>query len=171
MKQYLDFLRTIMNNGHLRKDRTNIGTKSIFGYQMRFDLSEGFPLVTTKQIHLKSIIYEMLWFLNGNTNNNYLKNNGVNIWNAWVIENGDLGPIYGKQWRAWETTKGIKIDQIKNAIKLIKKNPNSRRIIVNSWNPEVLPNENLSHQKNIAEGKAVLPPCHTMFQFYISEKF
>ena len=166
MQQYLEFLKNIRTDGVLKTDRTGTGVKSIFGYQMRFNLSHGFPIVTTKKIHFKKIVYELLWFLQGNTNNNYLKNHGVNIWNKWALDNGDLGPIYGKQWRSWETPNGIKIDQIQRVIELIKKKPNSRRILVSSWNPADLPDENLSPKSNVRKGKAALPPCHTLFQFY-----
>lgn len=170
MKEYLNLLEHIIKEGIIKKDRTGIGTKSIFGYQMRFNLTKGFPIITTKKIFFKSIVYELLWFLKGETNNNYLINNGVNIWTPWANKNGDLGPIYGKQWRFWETEKGEIIDQIKNTIDLIKLNPNSRRIIVNSWNPSVLPDETKSSEQNINNGKAVLPPCHTLFQFYVVNK-
>ena len=169
MKTYLNFLTHIKEHGTLKADRTGTGTKSIFGYQMRFDLNHGFPLVTTKKIHLKSVIHELLWFLKGDTNNQYLANHGVRIWNEWALENGDLGPIYGKQWRNWQTSNGETIDQIQAAIELIKTKPDSRRILVSSWNPEVLPNENLSPHENVKEGKAALPPCHTLFQFYVAD--
>lgn len=169
MQQYLDFLSYIKKYGTVKTDRTGIGIKSVFGYQMRFDLNKGFPLITTKKIHIKSFIYELLWFLNGDTNNNYLANNGIRIWNNWALENGDLGPIYGKQWRTWLTHDGKIIDQIQQVIDLIKKKPDSRRIIVNSWNPSVLPNESISPQENIKNGKAALAPCHTLFQFYVAD--
>ncbi|WP_119342643.1 thymidylate synthase [Facilibium subflavum] len=168
MQQYLDFLAYIDQYGIEKSDRTGTGTKSIFGYQMRFNLQDGFPLVTTKKIHLKSVIHELLWFLKGDTNNNYLTNNGVRIWNEWACEDGDLGPIYGKQWRSWQTSNGQSIDQIQAAIELIKTTPDSRRIIVSSWNPEVLPDERISAQQNVKNGKAALPPCHTLFQFYVA---
>jgi thymidylate synthase len=168
MKQYLDFLNYIHQHGTKKNDRTNTGTKSIFGYQMRFNLQDGFPLVTTKKIHIKSIIYELLWFLNGDTNNNYLSENGVRIWNDWALENGNLGPIYGQQWRKWETPNGDHIDQLSEIIKQIKSTPDSRRIVVSAWNPSVLPDENISPQENVKNGKAALPPCHTLFQFYVS---
>ena len=168
MQQYLNFLRDIKEHGTLKPDRTGTGVKSIFGYQMRFNLASGFPLVTTKKIHLKSVIYELLWFLKGETNNRFLADNGVRIWNEWALENGDLGPIYGKQWRSWEA-KDQCIDQISAAITLIKTKPDSRRILVSAWNPAVLPDESLSPHENVKNGKAALPPCHTMFQFYVAE--
>lgn len=170
MHQYLNFLRYIKQHGVSKNDRTGTGTQSIFGYQMRFNLNEGFPLLTTKYIHFKSIIYELLWFLSGNTNNNFLTDNGVNIWTKWALENGDLGPIYGKQWRDWQTFHGESIDQIQYVIDLIKTCPHSRRIIVNSWNPSVLPDESISPQENVRNGKGALSPCHTFFQFYVSDE-
>lgn len=154
MKQYLELLRYVLENGVEKKDRTNTGTYSIFGYQMRFDLKEGFPLVTTKKCHLKSIIYELLWFLNGDTNIKYLNENKVKIWDEWADENGNLGPIYGKQWRFWKNNDGKVIDQITNVIKEIKENPDSRRLIVNAWNAGEIE-------------KMAIPPCHAMFQFYV----
>ena len=166
MRQYHDLLREVLANGSKKEDRTGTGTKSIFGYQMRFDLQKGFPLVTTKKIHLKSVIYELLWFLKGDTNVGYLQENGVRIWNEWADENGDLGPVYGYQWRNWD---GEGIDQIKNAIHKIKTNPDSRRIIVSAWNPSVLPDTSKSFAENVAEGKAALPPCHAFFQFYVAD--
>ncbi len=166
MKQYLDLMSHVMNNGILKKDRTGTGTKSIFGYQMRFDLSTGFPLITTKKLHLKSIIYELFWFINGETNIKYLQENQVKIWDAWANESGDLGPVYGSQWRNWNNDG---IDQISNLIHDIKKNPDSRRMLVSAWNPSVLPNTNNTFEENIKNGKAALPPCHAFFQFYVSE--
>ena len=165
MKQYLDLVNHVMENGVLKEDRTGTGTKSIFGYQMRFNLNDGFPLITTKKLHLKSIIYELLWFLNGDTNIKYLSDNGVKIWDGWADENGDLGPVYGAQWRNWNHDN---IDQISNLIEMIKKNPNSRRMIVSAWNPSVLPDTSKSFTENIKKGKAALPPCHAFFQFYVS---
>ena len=165
MKQYLKLIREIKKNGVERKDRTGTGTKSIFGYQMRFNLNDGFPLVTTKKIHLKSVIHELLWFLNGDSNINYLNENGVRIWDEWANENGDLGPIYGKQWRSWNNED---IDQIKILIKNLKTNPNSRRHLITAWNPSVLPEENKNFSENVENGKVALPPCHAFFQFYIS---
>jgi thymidylate synthase len=169
MKQYLDLLKLIMDTGIEKQNRTGISTKSIFGAQMRFNLAEGFPLVTTKKVHLKSVIHEMLWFLAGDTNTKYLTENGVKIWNEWATESGDLGPIYGKQWRFWQTASGSTIDQIKMAIDQIKNNPNSRRIIVSAWNPEDLPDEKISPQDNVKNEKMALAPCHAFFQFYVME--
>ncbi len=165
MRQYLDLLRYVSEHGTVKNDRTGTGTKSVFGYQMRFNLSEGFPLLTTKKLHLKSIIYELLWFLKGDTNVRYLQEHGVKIWNAWADENGDLGPVYGAQWRNWNN-EGI--DQIKIAVDQIKNNPDSRRIIVAAWNPSVLPESGKSFAENVAHGKAALPPCHAWFQFYVA---
>ena len=166
MKQYLDLVKHVLEKGDFKEDRTGTGTKSVFGYQMRFDLSEGFPMLTTKKLHLKSIIYELLWFLNGDTNIKYLNENGVRIWNEWADENGDLGPVYGFQWRNWN---GDNIDQIKELIDNLKKNPNSRRMLVSAWNPSVLPDTSKSFNENISEGKAALPPCHALFQFYVND--
>ena len=164
MKQYLDLVKHVLENGELKEDRTGTGTKSVFGYQMRFNLSDGFPMVTTKKLHLKSIIYELLWFLNGDTNIKYLKDNGVNIWNAWADSNGDLGPVYGFQWRNWNNDG---IDQISNLINDLKNNPNSRRHLISAWNPSVLPDTSKSFENNVANGKAALPPCHAFFQFHV----
>lgn len=166
MKQYLDLLRHIKENGVQKGDRTGTGTKSVFGYQMRFDLSEGFPMVTTKKLHLKSIIHELLWFIKGDTNIKYLNENGVKIWDAWANSSGDLGPVYGAQWRNWNN-QGI--DQLSMIIDQIKKNPDSRRIMVSAWNPEVMPDTSVSFEDNVANGKAALPPCHAFFQFYVAE--
>lgn len=155
MKQYLDLLQRILDEGAYKGDRTGTGTYSIFGHQMRFDLSEGFPVLTTKKLHLRSIIYELLWFLKGDSNIKYLKDNGVSIWDEWADENGDLGPVYGKQWRAWETAGGTIIDQIQQVVEQIQKNPDSRRLIVSAW--------------NVADvDKMKLPPCHVLFQFYVN---
>ena len=164
MQQYQDLLRHILANGHKKEDRTGTGTISVFGYQMRFNLNEGFPVVTTKKLHLKSIIHELLWFLKGDTNIKYLTENGVRIWNEWANENGDLGPVYGHQWRNWNS-EGI--DQIQEVINTIHKNPDSRRMMVSAWNPSVLPDTSKSFAENVANGKAALPPCHSLFQFYI----
>lgn len=166
MKQYHDLLKHVLENGAHKGDRTGTGTKSVFGYQMRFDLSEGFPMVATKKLHLKSIIYELLWFLKGDTNIKYLQENGVRIWNEWADENGDLGPVYGYQWRNWN---GDDIDQIREIVNTLKENPNSRRMLVSAWNPSVLPNTALSFSENVAKGKAALPPCHAFFQFYVAD--
>jgi len=166
MKQYHDLLQHILDHGTDKGDRTGTGTRSVFGYQMRFDLEEGFPLVTTKKVHLKSIIHELLWLLKGDTNIAYLKENGVRIWNEWADENGDLGPVYGHQWRNWNS-EGI--DQIKDVIHTIKTNPNSRRMMVTAWNPSVMPDTSVSFSENVANGKAALPPCHAFFQFYVTD--
>ncbi len=155
MQAYHNLLQHILDNGTDKSDRTGTGTRSVFGYQFRFDLNAGFPMLTTKKLHLKSIIYELLWFLNGDTNVKYLQENGVRIWNEWADENGDLGPVYGKQWRSWGKSNGETIDQIQNAVDLIKKNPNSRRIIVNAWNTGEL-------------SDMALTPCHCLFQFYVA---
>ncbi|MGG5576871.1 thymidylate synthase [Myroides sp. C15-4] len=166
MKQYLNLVQEVLDKGVQKGDRTGTGTKSIFGHQMRFDLAEGFPLVTTKKVHLKSIIHELLWFLKGETNIAYLKENGVRIWDEWADENGDLGPVYGYQWRNWN---GEGIDQIKEVIDTLKTNPDSRRIMVSAWNPSVLPDTSVSFAENVANNKAALPPCHSFFQFYVAE--
>lgn len=157
MKQYLDYLQHILTHGVRKVDRTGTGTLSVFGYQMRFDLSAGFPLVTTKKLHTKSIFHELLWFLRGDTNVKYLNDNAVTIWDEWADKNGDLGPVYGKQWRSWQTQDGRVVDQISDVIKQIKTNPDSRRLIVNAWNVGEL-------------DKMALPPCHLLFQFYVAEK-
>lgn len=164
MKAYKQLLQHILDNGYRKEDRTGTGTTSIFGYQMRFNLQEGFPLVTTKKIHLKSIIYELLWFLKGDTNIHYLTENGVRIWNEWADENGELGPVYGHQWRNWNS-EGI--DQIQQIINTLKNNPDSRRMVVSAWNPSVMPDTSKSFSENVSNGKAALPPCHALFQFYV----
>lgn len=169
MKQYLDLMQHILDNGTFKEDRTGTGTLSVFGYQMRFDLSEGFPMVTTKKLHLKSIIHELLWFLKGETNIAYLKDNGVSIWDGWATPEGELGPVYGKQWRSWEGPNGEVIDQIKQLIHDIKNNPDSRRLLVSAWNPALLPDTQYSPDQNAAMGKQALPPCHTLFQFYVAD--
>jgi thymidylate synthase len=156
MKQYHDLMQHILNHGVKKEDRTGTGTISVFGYQMRFNLEEGFPLVTTKKLHLRSIIHELLWFLDGDTNVKYLKDNKVSIWDEWADENGELGPVYGKQWRSWTTREGSSIDQIKQVVETLKKNPDSRRIIVSAWNVEDIPN-------------MALAPCHCLFQFYVAD--
>ncbi len=169
MKQYLDLMRHVKENGVQKGDRTGTGTISVFGYQMRFDLSKGFPLVTTKKCHLKSIIHELLWFLKGETNTQYLVDNGVRIWNEWADEKGDLGPVYGYQWRNWPAPDGRHIDQIAEIIDLLKTKPNSRRIIVSAWNAADLPDESISPQENVAQGRMALAPCHAFFQFYVAD--
>ncbi len=166
MKQYLDLIKHVVENGAEKHDRTGTGTKSVFGHQMRFDLSKGFPMVTTKKVHLKSMVYELLWFLNGDTNINYLKDNGVRIWNEWADERGDLGPVYGHQWRNWNSEE---IDQIADIIETLKNNPDSRRMLVSAWNPSVMPDTSKPFNENIANGKAALPPCHAFFQFYVAD--
>lgn len=168
MQQYLDLIQDVIDNGIDKGDRTGVGTRSVFGRQLRFNLQQGFPLVTTKKIHLKSIIYELLWFLNGSTDNNWLRERGVSIWNEWALPNGDLGPIYGKQWRSWECPDGSTIDQISELIRMIKAKPDSRRLIVSGWNPADLPDETMGPQQNVEQGRAALPPCHTLFQFYVA---
>jgi thymidylate synthase len=169
MKQYLQLLDKIFQEGNLKGDRTGSGTLSIFGYQMRYPLEQGFPLVTTKKMHLKSIIHELLWFLKGETNLAYLHEHQVNIWNEWADEKGELGPVYGYQWRSWPTRDGRHIDQIQQIIEQLKKTPDSRRIIVSAWNVADLPNESISPQLNVAQGKMALAPCHAFFQFYVAD--
>ncbi|BBN59114.1 thymidylate synthase [Hydrogenovibrio marinus] len=169
MKQYLDLLQHIIDNGYDKGDRTGTGTRSVFGYQMRFNLQQGFPLVTTKKLHLKSIVYELLWFLKGDTNIDYLKEHGVRIWDEWATEDGDLGPLYGKQWVAWEKPDGTTINQIQEVIDTLKKNPNSRRMIVSAWNPADLPDESISPQENVKQGRMALATCHAFFQFYVAD--
>lgn len=166
MQQYLDLVRRARNDGAVKGDRTGTGTRSVFGHQMRFDLSEGFPLVTTKKIHLKSVIHELLWFIKGDTNTDYLTKNGVRIWNEWADENGDLGPVYGHQWRNWNSEN---VDQLKQVIETLKTNPNSRRMLISAWNPSVLPDTSKSFSENVSNGKAALPPCHAFFQFYVAD--
>ena len=155
MKQYLDLLKHIRENGVMKEDRTGTGTQSVFGYQMRFSLADGFPLLTTKKVHLKSIIHELLWFISGDTNIKYLKDNGVSIWDEWADENGDLGPVYGHQWRSWPAPDGRSIDQLSQVVEMIKHNPDSRRLLVSAWNPGEV-------------DKMALPPCHCLFQFYVA---
>tara|TARA_B110000116_G_scaffold64653_1_gene55409 strand:- start:2189 stop:3013 length:825 start_codon:yes stop_codon:yes gene_type:complete len=166
MKQYQDLLQHIKENGLEKKDRTGTGTISVFGYQMRFDLKNGFPLVTSKKLHLRSIIYELIWFINGGTNINYLNDNGVGIWDEWADKNGELGPIYGAQWRNWNNDG---IDQLNDVISSLKENPSSRRMIVTAWNPNIIPNTKKTFSENVKEGKAALPPCHAFFQFYVAD--
>ena len=169
MQQYLDLMRHVRDSGVTKSDRTGTGTKSVFGYQMRFDLAKGFPLVTTKKCHMKSIIHELLWFLRGDTNIQYLQENGVRIWDEWADEAGNLGPVYGAQWRSWPSVAGETIDKITEVIAQIKVKPDSRRLIVSAWNPTFLPEEGRNPSENAALGKMALPPCHTLFQFYVLE--
>ncbi|MDY0137429.1 MAG: thymidylate synthase [Thiomicrospira sp.] len=169
MKAYLDLLQHIIENGVQKGDRTGTGTLSVFAYQMRFDLQQGFPLLTTKKLHLPSIIHELLWFLSGETNIDYLKQHNVRIWNEWATESGEIGPLYGKQWTAWQTPGGETINQIAQVIDTLKTNPNSRRMIVSAWNPADLPDESVSPQQNVENGKMALAACHAFFQFYVAE--
>ena len=169
MRSYLELLKRIMDEGTVRSDRTGTGTKSIFGAQLRFDLSKGFPLVTTRKVYFKGVIHELLWFLAGDTNARYLQENKVHIWDAWADADGNLGPVYGAQWRAWPSHDGRKIDQITQVIDQIRNNPNSRRHIVSAWNPAVLPDEAMSPQENVRAGRAALASCHTLFQFYVAD--
>lgn len=168
MQQYLQLMRHVRDHGVRKEDRTGTGTLSVFGYQMRFDLGRGFPLVTTKRVHLKSIIHELLWFLKGDTNIAYLNANGVSIWDEWATASGDLGPVYGRQWRSWPTAADG-IDQIKEVIEQIRTRPDSRRLIVSAWNPAQLPDEGIAPQANVELGRMALAPCHTFFQFYVAE--
>ena len=167
MKAYLDLMKHVRDNGIEKSDRTGTGTKSIFGHQMRFDLAKGFPLVTTKKCHLKSIVHELLWFIKGESNIAYLSENGVKIWDAWATDDGELGPVYGVQWRNWPAGNGETIDQLAQLIYDLKTNPDSRRHIITAWNPALLPDTSISPQENAAAGKQALPPCHTLFQFYV----
>ncbi len=169
MQVYLSLLQKILDHGSSKQDRTGTGTTSLFGHQMRFDLSQGFPLVTTKKIHLKSIIYELLWFLSGDTNIKYLNDNGVKIWDAWADEDGNLGPVYGAQWRDWIAADGRHIDQVQILLDDLRQRPHSRRHIISGWNPGVLPDENISPQENARRGLQALPPCHTLFQFHVND--
>ena len=169
MQQYLDLLQHILDNGSRKADRTGTGTISVFGHQMRFDLATGFPAVTTKKLHFKSIIHELLWFIAGDTNIAYLNQNGVKIWNAWADENGDLGPVYGAQWRSWPDPAGGSIDQLEDLLDGLRERPDSRRHIVSAWNPALLPDESRPPSSNASAGKMALPPCHTMFQFYVAD--
>jgi len=169
MKAYLQLLDKILQEGNLKGDRTGSGTLSIFGHQLRFDLQQGFPLVTTKKIHVKSIIHELLWFLKGDTNLAYLHEHKVSIWDEWADADGELGPVYGHQWRSWPTADGRHIDQIQQVIEQLKKTPNSRRLIVSAWNVADLPDESISPQQNVAQGKMALAPCHALFQFYVAD--
>jgi thymidylate synthase len=169
MQQYLALMRDVIDNGLDRGDRTGTGTRSVFGRQLRFDLSDGFPLVTTKTVHLKSVIVELLWFLQGRTDVTWLQERGCKIWNEWATAEGDLGPVYGKQWRSWACPDGRTIDQISEVIEQIRTNPNSRRLIVSAWNPADLPDESLSPQQNAEQGRMALAACHTLFQFYVAD--
>jgi thymidylate synthase len=169
MRQYLDLLRHVRHHGVHKGDRTGTGTRSVFGWQMRFDLAEGFPLVTTKKLHVKSIIHELLWFLRGETNIRTLKENGVSIWDEWADAAGELGPVYGKQWRAWAAPDGRVIDQISEVLHLIRTKPHSRRLLVSAWNPADLPDESLPPQENVRRGRMALAACHSFFQFYVAE--
>ena len=168
MKTYLQLLRDILEKGVRKEDRTGTGTISLFGYQMRFDLADGFPCVTTKKLHLRSIIHELLWFLRGDTNIAYLKDNGVSIWNEWADDTGNLGPVYGAQWRNWQTPDGRSIDQVSRLLEDLRSKPHSRRHIISAWNPAVLPDESRSPQDNARAGLQALPPCHMMFQFHVA---
>ena len=169
MQQYLDLLRHIRDTGLAKGDRTGTGTLSVFGHQMRFDLAEGFPLLTTKKLHIRSIVHELLWFLQGDTNIGYLRENGVKIWDEWASDEGELGPVYGRQWRSWPAPNGTTVDQIAEAVDLLRNNPNSRRIIVAAWNPAELPDETISPQDNVRQGRMALAPCHCLFQFWVGD--
>lgn len=168
MKQYLDLLRDIQQNGVDKGDRTGTGTRSVFGRQFRHDLADGFPLLTTKKLHLKSIINELIWFLNGDTNTQWLNDNGVTIWDEWATEEGELGPIYGAQWTAWPAPDGSTINQIDYVLDCLKNNPDSRRILFHGWNVSYLPDESMSPQDNVRAGRMALPPCHLLYQFYVA---
>ena len=168
MQNYLDLLDHILTHGAQKGDRTGTGTLSVFGHQLRFDLNQGFPAVTTKKLHFKSIIHELLWFLEGGTNTQYLRAHGISIWDEWATESGDLGPIYGAQWRSWPTPTGATIDQIKELVDGLRTRPNSRRHIISAWNPALLPDESISPQANVEQGRMALAPCHTLFQFYVA---
>jgi thymidylate synthase len=169
MQQYLNLLQDIMTNGAQKGDRTGTGTVSVFGRQIRHNLQDGFPLLTTKKLHFKSIANELIWFLSGNTNTQWLNENGVKIWDQWATETGDLGPVYGKQWTAWPTKNGGSINQIDNVLHALKNNPNSRRILFHGWNVEYIPDEAVSPQENVLNGNMALPPCHLLYQFYVSD--
>ena len=168
MKQYHELLKDILENGVVKGDRTGTGTTSVFGRQVRFDLTKGFPLLTTKKLHFKSITNELIWFLSGNTNVRWLNEHGVSIWNEWATEEGELGPVYGKQWTAWPTKDGGTINQIDYVVDTLRNNPNSRRILFHGWNPEYLPDESQSPQENARQGRMALPPCHLLYQFYVA---
>jgi thymidylate synthase len=168
MQQYHALLRDVIENGTDKDDRTGVGTRSVFGRQVRFDLAQGFPLVTTKRIHVKSLIHELLWFLSGSTNNERLTEQGVTIWKEWAAEDGELGPIYGRQWRSWSCPDGGTVDQIAQLVESIRRNPDSRRLVVSAWNPADLPLDGISPQENVARGRMALAPCHCLFQFYVA---
>ncbi len=169
MRTYLDLLQDILENGTDKSDRTGTGTRSVFGRQLRFDLSAGFPLLTTKKLHLRSIIHELLWFIRGDTNIAYLKEHGVSIWDEWADENGELGPVYGAQWRRWQSPDGTEIDQLAELMDNLAKRPDSRRHVLSAWNPAVLPDEQVSPRDNASAGRQALPPCHALFQFYVAD--
>lgn len=169
MQQYLDLLRDVVDNGADKSDRTGVGTRSIFGRQLRFDLARGFPLLTTKKIHLRSVIYELLWFLGGSTDNRWLNERGVRIWDEWAGKDGDLGPIYGRQWRSWACPDGSTVDQLADVVEAIRINPDSRRLLVSAWNPAELPLDGLLPRENVARGRMALAPCHCLFQFYVQD--
>jgi thymidylate synthase len=169
MQQYLALLRDVLDNGVDKADRTGVGTRSVFGRQLRFDLAEGFPLVTTKRVHVKSVIWELLWFLSGSTDNGWLKERGVSIWDEWASADGDLGPIYGRQWRSWTAPNGHSIDQLAELVELIRRDPDSRRLVVSAWNPADLPDPSLSPADNADAGRMALAPCHCLFQFYVQQ--
>lgn len=168
MRQYLDLLQDILDHGSPKGDRTGTGTLSVFGRQFRHDLTQGFPLLTTKKLHFKSIVNELIWFLSGDTNTRWLKENGVSIWDEWATESGDLGPIYGAQWTAWPTRDGGSVNQIDYVVDCLRNNPNSRRILFHGWNVEFLPDEKLTPQENVRAGRMALPPCHLLYQFYVA---
>lgn len=169
MKQYLELLQDILDNGTIKEDRTGTGTVSVFGRQFRHDLADGFPLLTTKKLHFRSIANELIWFLSGDTNTRWLKENGVSIWDEWATVAGELGPVYGAQWTAWPTSDGGTINQIDYVVDCLRNNPNSRRILFHAWNVEFLPDEKLSPQENVAAGRMALPPCHLLYQFYVAD--
>jgi len=169
MRAYLDLLTDIRDNGSDRGDRTGTGTRSVFGRQLRFDLSAGFPLLTTKKVHFKSVVNELIWFLNGDTNTAWLRDHGVSIWDEWATEDGDLGPVYGAQWRSWPTRDGKSLDQLAYVLDCLRNRPDSRRILFHGWNVEYLPDENLSPQDNVRAGRMALPPCHLLYQFYVQD--
>ena len=169
MQQYLALLRDVIDNGIDKADRTGVGTRSVFGRQVRFDLGQGFPLLTTKRVHVKSVIYELLWFLSGSTDNNWLNERGVTIWDEWAAADGELGPIYGRQWRSWPAPDGRSIDQLAELVDNIRRDPDSRRLVVSAWNPADLPDPELAPSENAARGRMALAPCHCLFQFYVQQ--